>query len=144
MNCQTMKGIGMLLAAGAALMLVLGGCASSPPPANVQTVQCATKKIEWDVAPEAEIANFNCEVGKKGMDPALIVSMDLKNASDQARRFKVHVFLEDMDKASGHLVPRKGKPPVVAPGAVAKVKIPFIKTDKMSSHMSVVVKAMSD
>jgi hypothetical protein len=41
-------------------------------------------------------------------------------------------------------VPRKGNPPVVAPGAVEKVNIPFIKTEAMSTEMSVVVKAMSE
>ena len=79
-----------------------------------------------------------------GMDMAFIVSMDIKNVSDKPLRFKAHVFLEDMDKASGHLVPRKGKPPVVAPGAVAKIKIPFIKAETMSNDMMVAVKAMSD
>lgn len=144
MNRETLKGIGTLLLAIATIALVTGGCASYPTPKNVQNVQCATKKIQWEVAPEAEIANFDCQLGKQGMDPALIVTMDLKNVSDKPLRFKVQVFLEDMDKAYGHLVPRKGKPPVVAPGAVEKVKIPFIKTETVSKQMLVVVKAMSE
>jgi hypothetical protein len=125
--------------------MVAGGCASTPKqPVNVQNVICAAKKIHWEVAPEAEIGNFNCELGKKGMDPAFIVTMELKNVGTKPLRFKVHVFLDDMDKASGHLVPRKGKPPVVAPGDVEKVNIPFIKTEAMSTEMTVVVKAMSE
>jgi hypothetical protein len=145
MNRYLLKRIGALMLAVAAIALVAGGCASAPKqPDNVQNVVCGTKTIEWDVTPEAEISDFDCQLGKKGMDPALIVTMALKNVSDKPLRFKVHVFLEDMDKASGHLVPRKGKPPVVAPGAVEKVNIPFIKTAAMSKKMLVVVKAMSE
>ena len=143
MNRQSFKGLGALMLAIAAIALVAGGCASYPVPKNVQNVQCATKKIQWEVAPEAEISNFNCELGNQGMDPALIVTMDLKNISNKPQRYKVQVFLEDMDKAYGHLVPRKGKPPVVAPGAVEAVKIPFIKTEAMSTHILVMVKTMS-
>lgn len=128
----------------AVVAMVAVGCASSPKqPDNVQNVMCGAKKIHWEVASEADISNFNCELGKKGIDPALIVTMDLKNVGDTPLRFKVHVFLDDMDKASGHLVPRKGNPPVVAPGAVEKINIPFIKTEAMSTEMTVVVKAMS-
>jgi len=145
MNRHLLKRMGVFLVAIGALALVAGGCASSPKqPDNVQNVVCGAKKTVWDVATEAEVTFFDCEMGKKGMDMAFIVSMDIKNVSDKPLRFKVHVFLEDMDKASGHLVPRKGKPPVVAPGAVAKIKIPFIKAETMSNDMMVAVKAMSD
>jgi hypothetical protein len=70
--------------------------------------------------------------------------MDLTNASDTPLRFRVNIFLEDMDKAAGHLVPRKGKPPVVEPGQTASVKIPFIKTETLSDKVLVVVKTMSE
>ncbi|MDJ0784661.1 MAG: hypothetical protein QNJ22_22045 [Desulfosarcinaceae bacterium] len=137
---------GLCLMIVALVAVMAGGCAlfNPKPPQNVMDVMCGAKKIHWEVAQEAQIGDFNCELGQKGMDPALIVAMKLKNVSDQPRRFKVHVFLEDMEKASGHLVPRKGKPPVVAPGAVEKVEIPFIKTAALSNNMMVVVKAMSE
>lgn len=145
MNRHYLRTLGTHLFIIAVIAMVAGGCASMPKqPDNVQNVICGVKKIHWEVAPEADIGNFNCELGKKGMDPALIVTMDLKNVGDKPLRFKVHVFLDDMDKASGHLVPRKGKPPVVAPGAEEKVNIPFIKTEAMSTEMTVVVKAMSE
>jgi hypothetical protein len=48
-----------------------------------------------------------------------------------------------MDKAAGHLVPRKGKPPVLQPGQSAVVKIPFIGTDKESKKILVIVKTIS-
>ncbi|MFH1981927.1 MAG: hypothetical protein ABIL58_08780 [Pseudomonadota bacterium] len=144
MNRQSYKGLGTLLLAIAAVALVAGGCASYPKPANVQSVQCATKKIQWEVAPEAEISNFDCQPGKYEGDPALIVTMDVKNISDKPQRFKAQVFLDDMDKAYGALVPTKGKPPVLAPGESAPVKLPFVKTDTMSKHMIVFVKTMSE
>ena len=144
MNRQSLKGLGTILLAIAAVALVAGGCASYPKPANVQSVQCTTKKIEWNVAPEAEVSNFDCQVGNHEGAPTLIVTMDIKNITDKPLRYKAQVFLDDMDKAYGALVPTKGKPPVVNPGESASVKLPFVKTDTMSKHMTVFVKTMSD
>jgi hypothetical protein len=48
-----------------------------------------------------------------------------------------------MNKAAGHYVPRKGKPPVVNPGKTETVKIPFIGTDQMPKKVSVMVTTMS-
>jgi hypothetical protein len=48
-----------------------------------------------------------------------------------------------LDKAAGHYVPRKGKPPVVNPGKTETVKIPFIGTDKMAKKVLVKVTTMS-
>ncbi|MGD8366068.1 MAG: hypothetical protein PVG78_00385 [Desulfobacterales bacterium] len=123
-------------------LLLMIGCASVP--SNVSDVACGAQKISWEVAKEAKISNFECKLDKFGMDPALIFSMDLTNASDTPLRFRVNIFLEDMDKAAGHLVPRKGKPPVVEPGQTASVKIPFIKTETLSDKVLVVVKTMSE
>ena len=123
-------------------LLLLVGCASMP--SNVADVTCGAKKISWEVAKEAKVSNFACKLDKFGMDPALIFTMDLTNTSDTPLRFRVNIFLEDMDKAAGHLVPRKGKPPVVEPGQTASLKIPFIKTDTMSDKVLVIVKAMSE
>jgi hypothetical protein len=67
----------------------------------------------------------------------------LENVSDTALRYRINIFLEDMDKAAGHLVPRKGKPPVLEPGKSASVKIPFIGTDKESKEILVIVKTIS-
>ena len=96
------------------------------------------------MAPEAEISNFDCQMGTHEGAPTLIITMDVKNVSDKPLRYKAQVFLEDMDKAYGALVPRKGKPPVVNPGESASVKLPFVKTDAMSKHMTVIVKTMSE
>ena len=133
-----------LLTMGFALVLLaafLTGCATTGG-GKPENLACGGK-IQWDVAPEGQITNFECALGTHGGEPALIFNAAVKNVTDQARRYRINVFLLDMDKAAGHLVPRKGKPPVVEPGAEEKVKIPFIKTDKLSNDMLVVVKTIS-
>lgn len=107
-----------------------------------QNVAC-DGKIDWQIAPDAEITSFECALGTHGIDAALIFKATLKNVSQTPLRFRINIFLLDMDKAAGHLVPRKGKPPVVAPGEEAKVKIPFIKTEAMSNDMMVIVKPLA-
>jgi hypothetical protein len=124
-------------------ILVWTGCATAPP-ANVKAVACDTHKIEWEVAKEAQIENFSCTMGKQGMDPALIYNLAVKNVTPNPLRYRVTIFLIDMDKAAGHLVPRKGKPPQVAPGVTAEVKIPFIKTTRMPGKIHVRVVPMSE
>ena len=73
----------------------------------------------------------------------LIFTIGIENPTEQPYRYRVNVFLEDMDKAAGHYVPRKGKPPVVNPGKTETVKIPFIGTDQLSKKVEVVVTTMS-
>lgn len=99
-------------------------------------------EIEWEVTPEAKVENLACELGKHKKDPALIFTADITNTTDRPLRFRVNIFLLDMDKGAGHLVPRKGKPPVVEPGKTETVKIPFIKTNKMSKKILVIVKTL--
>jgi hypothetical protein len=132
-----------LALAGLWLLLAVVGCAGGPP-ANVKMVTCPVEKIEWDVAKSAEISEFGCEMGKKGMDPALIFTVGVKNVAAQPQRFRVNIFLLDVDKAAGHLVPRKGKPPQVAAGETKTVKIPFIKTTDMLGKIHVRVAPLSD
>ena len=119
------------------------GCASTPP-ANVKMVNCAAAKIEWEVAKTVEVTEFSCAMGKKGMDPALIFTVGVKNLDAQPQRFRVNIFLLDLDKAAGHLVPRKGKPPQITPGGTKTVKIPFIKTTDMPGKIHVRVVPLSN
>jgi hypothetical protein len=129
--------------AGLWLLLAVAGCAGGPP-ANVKRVTCPAATIKWDVTKSAEIAEFGCEMGKKGMDPALIFTVGIKNVAEQPQRFRVNIFLLDLDKAAGHLVPRKGKPPQVEPGETKTVAIPFIKTTGMPGKIHVRVAPLSD
>ena len=100
-------------------------------------------EIAWDVVKEVKLTQFDCALGKHGGQPALIYTVGLMNSTDKPLRYRINIFLEDMDKAAGHLVPRKGKPPQIAPGEAATVKIPFIGTDKGSKKLLVVVKTIS-
>jgi hypothetical protein len=100
-------------------------------------------EIAWDVVKEAKLTQFDCALGKHGGQPALIFTVGLMNPTDKPLRYRINIFLEDMDKAAGHLVPRKGKPPVLEPGKSASVKIPFIGTDKESKKILVIVKTIS-
>jgi hypothetical protein len=124
-------------------LVILGGCATAPPPANVKMVDCAGPKIQWDVAPEAEITSFACAFGTHEGDPSLIFTIALKNVSGKALRFRLGVYLLDMDKAVAYLVPTTGKPPQLAPGQEVTVKIPFMKTTAMSKKIMVRVVPMS-
>ena len=107
-----------------------------------EKVNCDAQ-ITWEVVKEARLTQFDCAVGKHGGQPALIFTVGLENSTDKPLRYRINIFLEDMDKAAGHLVPRKGKPPVLEAGKSATVKIPFIGTDKGSKQILVVVKTIS-
>jgi hypothetical protein len=115
------------------------GCAGKGAP---EKTNCDAK-ISWQVAKEAKLTQFDCMVGMHGGQPSLIFTVGLENASDMPFRYRVNIFLEDMDKAAGHLVPRKGKPPVLKPGEAKTVKIPFIGTGNESKKILVIVKTIS-
>ena len=117
----------------------LVGCAGKGAP---EKANC-NAKISWEVVKEAKLTQFDCALGTHGGQTSLIFNVGIENASNTALRYRVNIFLEDMDKAAGHLVPRKGKPPVLEPGKSASVKIPFIGTDQESKKILVVVKTIS-
>ncbi len=117
----------------------LAGCAGRGAP---EKTNCDAK-ITWQVAREAKLTQFDCAVGKHGGQPSLIFTVGIENPTAKPLRYRINIFLEDMDKAAGYLVPRKGKPPVIQPGKGATVKIPFIGTGKESKKILVIVKAFS-
>ncbi len=117
----------------------LVGCAGKGAP---EKANC-NAKISWEVVKEAKLTQFDCALGTHGGQTSLIFNVGIENTSNTALRYRVNIFLEDMDKAAGHLVPRKGKPPVLEPGKSASVKIPFIGTDQESKKILVVVKTIS-
>jgi hypothetical protein len=132
----------MTAALGICLVLTFGfyGCASKAGAPEV--VNCPAS-ISWEVAPEAQLTQFDCTMGIHGGQTSLIFDVGLMNVTDQPHRYRVNVFLEDMDKAVGALIPRKGKPPVVEPGKTATAKMPFIGTEGQSKKISVLVKTIS-
>jgi len=115
------------------------GCAGKGAP---EKANCDAK-ITWQIAKEAKLTQFDCMVGMQEGQPSLIFTVGMENAADKPYRYRVNIFLEDMDKAFGHLVPAKGKPPVLEPGKGETVKIPFIGTDKESKKILVIVKTIS-
>ena len=117
----------------------LVGCAGRGAP---EKTNCDAK-ISWEVAEEAKLTQFDCALGTHGGQPSLIFTVGLENASDKSQRYRINIFLEDMDKGFGHLVPRKGSPPVLEAGKSATVKIPFLGTDKESKEILVIVKTVS-
>ncbi len=127
------------------IMIILVGAplwsfASSNKPTEVK---CAGA-VEWQICNGAEITSFACELGSFKKKPALVYTVAVKNTSDEAHRYRLNIFLLDQDKAAGHLVPRKGKPPLVKPGETVTVKIPFFKAEKTSDNMLVILKTIGE
>jgi hypothetical protein len=129
-----------VLALGLLWTLSLIGCATPAKPAKI----VCDADITWQMTPEAQITRFDCEVGKYKGNPALIFTVGVKNIGEKPARYRLHIFLMDMAKAAGHLIPRKGKPPVLEPGEAGTIKIPFIKTAVVSRRILVVVKTARD
>jgi hypothetical protein len=128
-----------VLVLGLAGMFLLAGCAGK---GTAEKTNC-NAKITWEVVKEAKITQFDCALGQEAGQAALIFTVGLENTTATPLRYRLNIFLEDMDKAFGALVPRKGKPPVVEPGKVETVKLPFLGTDKESKKILVVVKTIS-
>jgi len=117
----------------------LVGCAGKGAP---EKTNCDAK-ISWEVVKEAKLTQFDCALGESGGQPALIFTVGLENPTTTPLRYRLNIFLEDMDKAFGSLVPPKGNPPVVAPGKAQTIKVPFLGTDTASKKILVVVKTIS-
>jgi hypothetical protein len=118
--------------------ILILGCATTPP-ANVKSSDCQIKKINWEVVPQARIDTFSCELGRHEGEDSLIFGIKLRNTGETPNRFRLAIFIPEMDKAVSYLVPTTGKPPVLAPGAEAEVKIPFMKTTQMPKKIDVIV-----
>lgn len=99
--------------------------------------------IEWQITDEAVIRSFDCSLGKFKGRAAMIIKAGLKNASDIPQRFRIRVFLLDKKIGAGHLVPRRGEPPVLAPGESQTIKIPFLGTQGTVRKMRVIVTTAS-
>jgi hypothetical protein len=121
-----------------AFLVWFAGCATT---GEAEEAGC-NPNIEYQVTPEAEVTQLKCEIGTHKGKPSLIFTAGVKNVSSEPLRYRLNIFLMDMDKAAGHLIPRKGKPPVLEPGKEKTVKIPFIKTTDVPKKVLVVVKTV--
>ena len=121
-----------------ALGFWLTGCAGKGAP---EKTNCDAS-IKWEVVDKAKVTQFDCALGKHEGYPSLIFTVGLENPTDKPLRYWLIIFLDDMDKANGYLVPRTGKPPVIEPGKGQTVKIPFMGTDKFSKKILVIVRTI--
>jgi len=131
----------VILLFGALALLMATGCAGTKyvPKGKV----ACPANITWNVVPQADITSFSCTVAEFKKEPAVIFKVGVKNVSDKAQRFRVQIFLLEEGKAVGHLVPRKGKPPVLKPGQEKVVTCPVIKATQLPKKLEVVIKTIS-
>lgn len=129
------------------LMFLLTSCLGSTCkfPGDSQNLDCDAK-IQWDVCEEAELTAFSCELAQYEGKDSLIFTVGIKNISDKPLRYRLNIFLDDLDKGFGALVPRKskvkGEPAAIEPGQSETVTVPFIKTNERSKKISVFVETM--
>jgi hypothetical protein len=131
----------LILLLGAFALLMVAGCAETRYVPKGE-VACPAD-IAWNVIPQADVASFSCAMGEFEKEPAVIVKIGVKNVSDKAQRFRVHIFLLDEGKAVGGLIPVKGKPPVLQPGQDAAVTYPVPKTNQLPKRLEVVINTIS-
>jgi hypothetical protein len=134
------SGIMILVFGTLALLITLGHAETKYAPEG--KVICPAD-ITWNVASEAAVSLFSCATGEFKGNPAVIFKVGVKNSSDKAQRFRVQIFLLDEGKAVGHLVPRKGKPPVLQSGQEKEVTFPVIKASQLPKRLEVVIKTIS-
>ena len=131
----------VILLFGALALLLATGCAGTKYVPKGK-VTCPAN-ITWNVVPQADITSFSCTVAEFKKKPAVIFKVGVKNISDKAQRFRVQIYLLEEGKAVGHLVPRKGKPPVLKPGQEKVVTCPVIKATQLPKKLEVVIKTIS-
>ena len=131
----------IILLFGALALLMTIGCAETKyiPKGKIACLS----DITWNVVPQADITSFSCTVAEFKKKPAVIFKVGVKNISDKAQRFRVQIYLLEEGKAVGHLVPRKGKPPVLKPGQEKVVTCPVIKATQLPKKLEVVIKTIS-
>jgi major membrane immunogen (membrane-anchored lipoprotein) len=128
-GCMTQKnGTWIWILMGVAIVaLLFTGCASKrlTPDTAPKVFSCAAgEKVEKDIAPEAELADFSCSFKKWKGATTLHFKVAVKNVSQQPQRYRVNIFL-DNGKAVGGLIPRKTKKGLVKPGDTASFVYPI-------------------
>ena len=127
--------------------LALAGCASSSSMSTSSAapsgLSCAEAgSIDAEVAPEAEVVGLDCYVKDYKGVPSLHFDVKVKNISSADQRYRVNLFL-DNGKAVGGLLPPKGKPPVVKPGAEDHFTYPVKGMAEKAGKVTLLVKTVS-
>lgn len=104
----------------------LAGCAVNTT--GPTEAACIITEIEWKLTRKAELTDFQCKHSEDTTAPALLFTADVQNTTGKPLRYRLSIVLPDLKKASGHLIPRKGIPPVVMPGETEKVSLVFEDT----------------
>jgi hypothetical protein len=94
-----------------------------------------------DVVPSAQVEKVSYYFKKfKGKETIHFVVM-VKNISSEPKRFKVLISIDD-GPSTAYYYPRKGKPPVIKPGAAWGKPLPLVFYDKAPEGILVKVSEM--
>lgn len=100
------------------------------------TFSCVTgDKMEKEISPGAELAEFACFFDRYEGKEVLHFKVGVKNTGDTPQRFRINIFL-DNGKAVGGLLPRTTKGGLVEPDKTASFVYPVTgMTEKPESVM---------
>lgn len=122
--------------------LLFIGC--SVKTTTLQESACTITEIEWKLTSKAELTGFQCMQGNDTDTPSLIFMADVQNTTRKPLRYRLSIVLPDLKRAIGHLVPRKGVPPVVMPGDTEKMTLIFENTAGWPKKAEVVLIVLPD
>jgi len=127
-------GIVLVVAVCVGFAMVLG-CATAPKKAEGPV---ATLKV----CPSAEITTLKYSMKKSKFIGGLKFHMKvgIKNISDKEKRYRVSIFLPE-GVSSGGFYPRKGKPPILKPGAEKVREFPMF-FDRVPDSLTVKVEEL--
>ena len=115
--------------------VLISGCATAPKKGEGPV---ATLKV----CPSAEITTLKYSMKKSKFIGGLKfhVKVGIKNISDKDKRYRVSIFLPE-GVSSGGFYPRKGKPPVLKPGAEKVREFPMF-FDRVPDSLTVRVEEL--
>lgn len=111
------------------------GCAT---PGKPRQLNCPAD-IEWQVAPEGRIIQFDCKAGIHNDKSALIFRVEIENISSESHRFRLNIFLLDENLAGGRSIPadRGSK---LDPGQTATITVPVFNASDPDQQILVILK----
>ncbi len=135
----------LLVALTVSACLLLAGCAGkrySPGTAPDSFPCVPADKLEKDIAPEAALESLTCSFKKYEGKDTLLLTVAVKNVSDQPQRFRVNLFM-DNGKAVGGLIPRTTKNGLVEPGQSKSFDYPVVDMPQSPKAMTLIIKTAS-
>jgi hypothetical protein len=104
--------------------IFLVGCAGMSSTSEEDKANCLAKtKIHQSLTEDTKLMELSCAYKKFEGADVVHLKVGLQNVSNEPKRFKVHLFLDD-GKAVGGLIPRKIKKGLVKPGQTASFVYP--------------------